>query len=120
MIILRDKLFSNTTMVNRLVKKLDAEGIEDYEVSGKILKDAITVDPDLTGVKIYIPLDLEYSQYGIDDFIRSMVSHIRTTTVLDRDIYVMKLSSKLNEDQIYRLIKHIISEEEFCCILNRL
>lgn len=105
-------------MITRLTEKLDSAGIDDYEVTDMIPKDVISITADPTSLKIYIPTYLEYSQYGIDDFIRSMVSHFRTNTVLDRNIYVMKLSGSLTFDQYFKLVKYIISEEGFCSILE--
>lgn len=122
MIIPRISHFSNLNtngkMITRLTEKLDRDHVEDYEVTDRIPKDVISVTADPTSLKIYIPRDYEYSQFGIDDFIRSQVSHIRTTVTLDRNIYVMKLSGSLTFDQYYKLVRYIIDEEEFCSILE--
>lgn len=118
MIILKSKCFSAKDMVSKLVARLEHDGIEDFDVSDKIPKDSISVNADLNNLLVYIPFDLEYSQYGIDDFIRSMVPYLRTSTTLDRDIYKMKLSGKLTEAQYVKLIKYIIEEEEYCVIIN--
>lgn len=121
MIILRTLHFSNPMtrkMITKLVEKLDKEGIEDYEVSNRIPNDVISIYPNPSMLKIYIPSDLEYSQYSIDDFIRDMVPHIRTSVSLERNIYVMKLSGILSFDQLYKLIKEIIDTEEFCTLLD--
>ena len=121
MIILRLRHFSNLMtrkMITKLTEKLDKDGIEDYEVSSRIPNDVISIYPNPSMLKIYIPSNLEYSQYSIDDFIRSMVPHIRTTTSIERNIYVMKLSGVLNFDQLYKLIKEIIDTEEFCTLLD--
>lgn len=121
MIILRTLHFSNPMtrkMITKLVEKLDKEGIEDYEVSTRIPNDVISIYPNPSMLKIYIPSDLEYSQYSIDDFIRDMVPHIRTSVSLERNIYVMKLSGILSFDQLYKLIKEIINTEEFCTLLD--
>ena len=103
MIVPRIRYFSDLQarkMITKLTEKLDKDRIGDYEVSNKI------------------PKDLEYSQYEIDDFIRSMAAHIRTITILERDIYVMKLSGSLTFEQIYKLIREIIDTEEFCTIID--
>lgn len=118
MIVLRSKYFSTKDMINKLVAKLEHDGVEDFDVSDKIPKDSISINADLGNLLIYIPMDLEYSQYGIDDFIRSMVPYLRTSTILERDIYKMKLSGKLTEQQYIKLVKYIIDEEEYCVILN--
>lgn len=108
MIILRQNCFS---MIDNITNKLDREGIEDYGTDSSIPNDVISITTNLQDLKIYFPPDFEYSQYDIDDFIRSMVPYMRTTTILDRNIYVMKLSGKLNETQYYKLVKFIIKSE---------
>jgi hypothetical protein len=121
MIVLRDKLFSRarTVMVDKIVNKLDKEGIEDYDIVSKVSKEFISINSDLNNLTIYIPEDLEYVQYEIDDYIRSLVSYARTSTKLDRDIYVMKLvTGKLTEDQYYKLVKYIIAENDFCALID--
>lgn len=121
MIILRLRHFSDLQtrkMITKLTEKLDKDRIGDYEVSSKIPNDVISIYPDPSSIKIYIPRDLEYSQYEIDDTIRSLAPHIRTNTSLERNIYVMKLSGSLTFDQIYKLIRNIIDSEEFCAIVD--
>ena len=120
MIILRTKSFSsNRVMINRITDKLDKAGIQDYEVSSRIPKDVASITTDLGNLKIYLPLDFEYNQYDIDNFIRgNFGSQVRTTTKQDRDIYVMTLSARLNENQLYKLIKFIIELTEFITILD--
>lgn len=116
------RLFSSYAierMITKITEKLDRDRINDYEVTGKVPKDVISIYPDPSSIKIYIPEDYEYSQYDIDDFIRSMASYMRTNTTMERDIYVMKVSGgNLNENQLYKLIKFIIEESDFCSIIN--
>lgn len=117
----KSKLFSRTrtVMVDKIVNKLDKEGIEDYDIVSKVSKEFISINSDLNNLTIYIPEDLEYVQYEIDDYIRSLVSYARTSTKLDRDIYVMKLvTGKLTEDQYYKLVKYIIAENDFCALID--
>lgn len=117
MILLR--FFSNNKfMVSRITDKLDSKGIRDYDVSDRISRDSISVTMDLNNFRIYIPRSFEYSQYTIDDAIRAMIPYCRTTTVLDRNMYVMTLSSKLTENNLVDLVKHIIEEDEFCTLLQ--
>ena len=120
MIILRTKIFSKRDiMIKNITSRLDREGLEDYEVSSRIPNDVISINSDLSNIMIYIPSEFEYSQYEIDNFIRSIAPFVRTETTLeDRNIFVMRLSGKLTESQYYRLIKEIIKEEEFCTIIN--
>ena len=119
MIILRTNYYSNNKMIDNITARLDKDGIEDYEVSESIPKDSISITSELKDTKIYIPMDYDYSQFEIDDFIRSMVSYIRTTTTLDRNIYVMKLNGRLTEAQYYKLVKYLISSQEFCVLINK-
>lgn len=115
MIIIRQRCFS---MADNVADKLIDEDIEDFEVTGKISKDNISITSDLGNLKIYIPLDYDYFQYDLDDFIRSNVSFSRTNTELDRNIYTMTISKRLTEQQYYRLVKYIIKETEFCTIID--
>ncbi len=120
MIILRTRLFSDKNMLTRIAQKLDREGIEDYEISGRIQKDVTSINSDLSNLKIYIPEDLEYSQYDVDGFLRELVgNHVRTMTKLDRDIYVMSVSGHLSESQYYDLVKYLITENEYVVLLDK-
>lgn len=106
-------------MITKITEKLDKERISDYEVAPKAPNDVISIYPDPGKVKIYIPEEFEYSQYGIDDFIRSMIPSARTSISSERDMYVMTLSSgRMNENQLYKLVKYIIEENEFCSIIE--
>lgn len=105
-------------MIEDLVKKLDSESIEDYEIVEKVPKDDVSILIEDFIPTIYIPTDSEYFQYDIDDFIRSMSPHIKTSTKLDRNIYVMRVSGKLNISQLVKLIKFIIEINDFCTIIK--
>lgn len=117
MILLRDKYFSGD-MIEKITTKLEQEGIGDYEVSDRIPTDVISITGEPNGLKIYIPRDYEYSQYEIDDFIRTQAKFVRTNTNLERNIYVMKLTGSLTFPQMYKLVKFIIDEEGFCTLLT--
>lgn len=119
MIILRTSHFSivNGKMIEKIIDNLDKAGVEDYEIVKKVPTDVISVILDLNAVRIYIPRDYEYSQYDIDDFIRSMIPYARTKTVYDRNIYVMRLSTPLKVDQFSKLIRYIAEEWDFCSIV---
>lgn len=121
MIVLKRCHFSLTDdkMMDSLVEKLDSEFVKDYEVSEKVPKDDISIAIEDSVPTIYIPTDLEYSQYDIDDFIRSMAPHLRTNTRLDRNIYVMKVSGKLNLYQYVKLVKFIIEINDFCTLIKK-
>ena len=71
--IIRQKAFSAQRVLEDVTNKLDREGIREYEVSSSIPKDCISLTTDLNNLTIYLPVDLEYSQFGIDAFIRSMI-----------------------------------------------
>lgn len=121
MIILRTSYFSyldSKGMIKKIVEYLDKSGLEDYSIEKKIPLDSISIYPDTNDLKIYIPREFEYSQYDIDDFIRSMVSYARTSTKFERNIYVMKVSVPLKPVQISKLVEYIIEEWDFCTILE--
>ena len=120
MIILRTTNYSmNDNMVKNITARLDREGVYDYDVSDTIPQDSISITSDLKDTKIYIPTDFEYSQFEIDDYIRSIVSYMRPSTTYDRNIYVMKLSGRLSEAQYYKIVKYIATKHEFCVIINK-
>lgn len=114
----KTKLFSGNKAVEKITEKLDSEGIEDYEVSDRVQTDVISVDPSPTGMKIYIPRDLDYAQYKIDDEIRLLAKFVRTQVNLERNIFVMKLNGTLTPAQQAKLVKFIIEEEGYCTILD--
>ena len=106
MIILRTRHFSiDRKLIDKIEEKLDKLGV-------------ISITSDYITPKIYIPRDFEYSQYDIDDFIRSIIPHAKTKTVYDRNIYVMSVSIPMKLDQYCKLIKYICDEWEFCTIIN--
>lgn len=117
MIIFREKTYSNL-FLDRVTNELNRTGYQDYDVSSIIPKDSISLNTDLEHLKINVPVNFEYSQYGIDDFIRSMVPYARTRTTLDRNIFEMTLLCKLNESQYIKLIKYIMDQEGTCIIVN--
>ena len=124
MIIFREKTYSYfssskaNAMLKRITTKLDSEREENYDVETSIPDDVISVNLDLDNLKIYIPEEFEYSQYSIDNRIRTLAGYVRTETRFERDIYIMELTSKITFDQYYKIIKFIIQEEGFCSIVN--
>lgn len=106
------------SMTDQLTEKLDSDRVQDYEVVEKPSTSDISILPRSGGMKIYIPLDLEYSQYDLDSKIRELSSFVRTKTILDRNIYIMTLQGNLTQPQLIKLIKYIIEEEGFCCIIE--
>jgi len=120
MIILRTRhfSFSDRKMIPKIIEKLEKLKVEDYEISNKIPSDVISISSDLNSTYVYIPKEFEYSQYDIDDCVRSLVPHARTSTKYDRNIYIMKISIPLKLDQYCKLVKYIAEEWEFCTILE--
>ena len=114
------RLYSgNRQMIDRITKKLDNAGLDDYDISSRIPNDSISITSDLGNLKLYFPYEYEYSQYDIDDFIRGLSGAFRTKTVPDGDIYVMTVyGGRLNEIQYFKLLKYIIEENEFVTILE--
>ncbi len=115
----QQRLYSiNRGMIDRITKKLDNAGLDDYDVATRIPEDSISITSDLGNLKIYLPIEYEYCQYDIDDFIRTL-GLFRTKTVPDGDIYVMTVQGgRLNETQYFKLLKYIIEENEFITILE--
>lgn len=121
MIVLRTRHFSriDRKMINQICEKLSKDGVEDYEVTPVIPRDVISLEIDEKGMtKIYLPKDFEYSQYEIDDYIRSLIPHYRTTTTPDYKYYVMKISGPLRVGDVVKIIEYIIEENEFCSLID--
>lgn len=120
MIKFREKDFSvfDKNMLDNIKNKLESEKIEDFEITEKVPKDSISITGDIKDIRLYIPIDLEYTQIKIEDFIRELSKFNRCSTNLDRNIFVMKLSDSLTLPQYIKLVKFIIEEEGFCSILK--
>lgn len=117
MIILREKTYSST-LLNHLNFELGRSGYSDYDISSSIPEDQISLTTDLNKLEIYVPVNLEYSQYSISDFLRTMSPTLRTKTVLDRNIFILTVLGRLTEAQYIKLVKNIINQEEFCTIID--
>lgn len=106
-------------MVEDVVERLERKGIQDFEVLDKIPKDTISLlFLDNGDINIYIPKEYEYSQYEIDDAIRSLSPGFRTRTSLERDIYVMKMTTgRLNPTQTSKVVEKIIEGDGFCSLV---
>ena len=108
----------NRGMIDRIIKKLDTLDLGDYDISTKIPKDSISISSDLGDLKIFLPLDFEYSQYDIDDFVRSL-GHFKTKTIEDGNFYIMTiLGGRLTETQYFKLARFILEENEFITFLE--
>jgi hypothetical protein len=110
--------YSSGQMIEKLIDKLDRDGVEDYEVVNKPPTDVISIVPEQSKIKIYIPSDMDYSQYEIDDYLRKEERFIRTNTEnISRDLMEMTLNGTLQFNQIYKLINYIIDNEGFCSLI---
>ena len=105
-------------MLDRLSVKLEQASIEDYEIVDDIPEDRVSITSELSNPEIYLPEKYEYSQYDIDDFIRTLGAGLRTSTVIDRDMTILKIRGRLTEPQYFKLVRFIIDTEEFCSIIN--
>jgi len=116
----RVKLFSamENQVILKLKEKLEKEKEIDWEVSDYIPNDSISVTANLSSIKIYVPEEFEYSQYDIDDFIRTEFKYIRTNVSYDRNILVMKLNGALTQVQFEKLVKYIIKSQGYCTLLT--
>ena len=56
-------------LLEKVVNRLDNSGVEDYSIENEIPRD--TISYDISNNIIYLPKDYEYSQYNIDDYIRT-------------------------------------------------
>ena len=112
------KLFSYKTreIMENLVDRLDRAGYDDYEISDSVSSDSITITPDN---KIYIPSDLDYMQYKIDDFLRKENRFIRTNIdQVNRNLLCMNINGTLTEPKLFKLVSYIIEEEGFITLLE--
>lgn len=114
------RLYSrNRVMIDRITKKLDNAGLDDYDIDSRVPGDSVSVSSDLGNLRIYIPHNIEYFKYDLDDFIRGLSGVLRTKTILDGDVYTMSVyGGRLTEDQYFKLLRFIIEEEEFVTILE--
>lgn len=112
------KLFSyrDREIMENLVDRLDRAGYDDYEISDEISTDSITLTSDN---KIYIPGDLDYMQYKIDDFLRKENRFIRTRIEqVSRNLLCMNITGTLTEPKLFHLAAYIIDEEGFITLLE--
>lgn len=112
------KLFSYKTreIMENLVDRLDRAGYDDYEISDKISDDSITITAEN---KIYIPGDLDYMQYKIDDFLRKENRFIRTEIdQVKRNLLCMTINGTLTEPKLFKLVSYIIDQEGFVTLLE--
>lgn len=123
MIKFREKIYSvnrDKGMVRKLTDKLDKERVYDYDVDRIIPKDVVSINSDLNSIEVYIPEKQDYSQFGIEDFIKSMLPFAYVNNTFERNIFVLRVKgTSMSFDQYYKLVKYIIKEEGFCVIINQ-
>lgn len=105
-------------MLKKIIDKLDRERLYDYDVAPNIPSDSISINLDPAKTEIYLPRECEFAQYGIDEKVRELMPYTRTSTLLDRDIYIMKVKNPLKFDQFYDLIRYIIKAEGFLVFVS--
>lgn len=103
---------------SELEKKLERQGIQDFEVVSDIAKDSISVTKDLKDFKVYFPLDLEYNKYDISDVIKLAQPGTRTNVEQEYDIATMTVTKPLLENTFYKVLKKIIDNEGFVSIVD--
>lgn len=106
-------------VIQKTEQELERDRIYDFEVDDKVSKNYISISANLGNLEIWIPQDLEFSQYSIDDYIRELLPYAYTNVRFESNIYKMSVKGKLNQTQYVKLIKHIIKEAEFVVIVNR-
>ena len=110
---------NNEKLLDLVSEELDADKIVDYEISNIIPKDVPSItSKDLDEVKIYLPLDYEYSQFVIDNHVRKLGPGLRTKSTRERDLFVMTINDSIDIGQFITLIENIIESEGFCTILK--
>lgn len=106
----------NKNNVREIVEKLEKERIEDFEVREYISDVEISINTDLDNLEIYIPKDLDYIKYDIEDFISDMLPYSSINETIERKVIILKVRGKVRKDQYLKLVKYIIEEEGFIII----
>lgn len=107
------------TFTQKATEALDRERIYDYEVSGKVSKDCVSVSgAGSSELNIWIPREYEFSQYTIDDCIREMLPYAYSSVKEESGIFRMNVKAKLTPTQYVKLLKTIIKETEFVNIIE--
>lgn len=119
MIIYKQKEYSNSSeVIQKATQTLEKDRVYDYEVSDKISKEFISISGNLGNLEIWIPQELEFTQYSIDDFIRELLPYAYTNVRFESNVYKMSVKGKLTLPQYIKLLKHIIKEAEFVVIVS--
>ena len=119
MIIYKQKEYSNSSeVIQKATQTLEKDRVYDYEVSDKISKEFISISGNLGNLEIWIPQELEFTQYSLDDFIRELLPYAYTNVRFESNVYKMSVKGKLTLPQYIKLLKHIIKEAEFVVIVS--
>ena len=119
MIIYKQKEYSNSSeVIQKATQTLVKDRVYDFEVSDKISKEFISISGNLGNLEIWIPQELEFTQYSIDDFIRELLPYAYTNVRFESNVYKMSVKGKLTLPQYIKLLKHIIKEAEFVVIVS--
>ena len=119
MIVYKQKEYtSSSEVIQKAVQELEKERIMDFDISDKISKNSISISGNLGNLEIWIPQDLEFSQYSIDDYLRELLPYSYTNTRFESNVYKMSVKGKLTFSQYIKLLKHIIKESEFVVLVE--
>lgn len=117
----RFKLFSTKSdnrMLKEIADQLERLGILDIELDDKIPDDVISLTGNLNSLKIFLPDELEYAQYGITDWIRQELRLARTRVSYEGKFLSIEVRGSLTKAQYIKLIKFIVKEYRFCTLLT--
>ena len=117
MIITRNK--KQNAVLKEVVNYLDNKKVENFDVDEVIPRDCVSITANLDDTVIYIPEELSFSRFKIDEFVRDVLPFSKTEVHLERDVLVMTVSRSFTINQFKRLLDKLISHEEFIMILDR-
>lgn len=116
MIVLTNKYYSGDP-VEVIADELERSGIIDFEVSPRISKQNVTINTDLSNLKIYIPPSRNYDQYSIESYIRRTDPTNRASAERIEDYVVMTYPRPIRLKTYIGLVNEIIELDGFCTIL---
>lgn len=114
------KMFSANTkgVIEKTLEKIKAKGIVDVEIEDRIPVDVISINGDLSKIRIYIPEEHEWAQYDIEDWVRNEIKFVRTNVGFDRNIMVMKVNGGITQAQYQKLVEYIAKTYGFCSMIT--
>lgn len=117
MIITRNK--KQNAVLKEVVNYLDNKKVENFDVDEVIPRDCVSITADLDNTIIYIPEELSFSRFKIDEFIREILPFSKTEVHLERDVLIMTVSRSFTINQFKRLLDRLVKHEEFIIILDK-